>query len=137
MKQNFVLLIALLLIAPTTIANERFISLKELVKSSDVIVEARLSQVKEYTRKSIDYGSGSLVVTKVIRGKAKVGSKLRLEWRNHHMLVCPRVEHGSRAGYTLTWLLRKDKNGAFQTIGSSSVLEKGSKELQKVLKSKK
>jgi hypothetical protein len=42
------------------------VSLKELLKDTDLIVVARLTNVSQVTTNSVDYGSGTLTVAEVI-----------------------------------------------------------------------
>lgn len=123
------------------------VPLEELLKRTDVIVVARLTEVREKTKRRIDwsalrvkgtdYGSGTLVVTEVIRGSAKLGAKLRLEWSNDSKLACPRVEHAPYKGQTMIWLLQKSTNGAVRADYPGRVLDaKNRGELDALLKKK-
>ena len=116
-------LAVLLVVVPTAFAEWALVPLVELLKKTDVIVVARLTAVRERTKKGVDYGSGTLSVTEVIRGGAKTGDKLRLEWSNSCELVCPRVEHGPYEGKTVIWLLQRSTNGAVRADYPGRVLD--------------
>ena len=112
-------------------------TLEELLKQTDAIVVARLTDVKETTKRGTDYGSGTLTVTEVIRGVIKSGGKLRLEWSNRSEVYCPRVEHKPHEGKTRIWLLQASTNGAFTANYPLRVLEvEKRKELDDLLKKK-
>lgn len=99
------------------------IPLKEVLKKTDLIVVARLTNVSAVTRNHVDYGSGTLTVTEVIRGSAKAGDKLRLKWSNASGLVCPRVEHEGHKDQTLIWLLQSSTSKAVTANYPGRVLE--------------
>ena len=124
----------LLIIVPTAIAMWALVPLKELLEKTDVIVVARLTEVRHTTKPSwftsvlrnqrrIDYGSGTLTVTEVIRGSAKMGDKLRLEWSNDSRLICPRVEHGFHKDQTMIWLLQTSTNATVRADYPGRVLD--------------
>ncbi len=122
---------------PAGFAKWASVSLKELLKETDLIVVARLTDVSEVTTNSVDYGSGTLTVTEVIRGSGKNGDKLRLEWSNATGLICPRVEHRGHKDQTLIWLLQSSTNTVVTADYPGRVLElKQRAELYKLLKKK-
>jgi len=140
-------LAVLLIIVPTAMANWALVPLEDLLKKTDVIVVARLTEVRERTKRRIDwdkfrvtgtdYGSGTLTVTEVIRGSAKVGDKLRLEWSNDSGVACPRVEQAPHKDKMLIWLLQGSTNGAVRADYPRRVLGLGSRsELDALLKKK-
>ena len=96
---------------------------RALLKETDAIVIARLTDVKETTKRGTDYGSGTLTVTEVIRGGIKSGGKLRLEWSNRSEVYCPRVDHKPHERKTQIWLLQPSTNGAFTANYPLRVLE--------------
>jgi hypothetical protein len=113
MKRSLINCLAVLLIGvPAAVAMWASVPLQDLLKETDVIVVARLSGVREITRERVDYGFGTLAVTEVIRGSAKAGDKLRLEWSNVSGLICPRLELSPCEGKTMIWLLQTSTNGA-------------------------
>jgi hypothetical protein len=136
MKRSSLLsLAALAIVVPTAVAMWALIPLEVLLKHTDVIVVARLSEVSKTTRNRVDYGSGTLTVTEILRGKAKAGDKLRLEWSNHSDIVCPRVEHEPYNGQTMIWLLQTSSNGTVRADYPGRVLNiKKRAELNKLLK---
>lgn len=149
MKRTLINCLAvLLIIVPTAIAMWAWIPLEELLKRTDVIVVARLTDVRTTTKPSrltsvlrnqerVDYGSGTLTVTEVVRGSAKIGDKLRLEWSNPSGLICPRVEHAPYKSQTMVWLLQTSSNGAVRADYPGRVLDpKSRSELDALLKKK-
>ncbi len=90
---------------------------------SKTIVVARLTGVREMTKNRIDYGSGTLTVTEVLRGSAKTRDKLRLEWSNDSGLLCPRMELAPYEGKTKIWLLQTSANGAVRADYPGRVLD--------------
>ncbi|MGC3960637.1 MAG: hypothetical protein QM813_22700 [Verrucomicrobiota bacterium] len=139
MKRKYLAcLAALFCFVPAGLAIWAHVSLKELLKETDLIVVARLTNVSEVTTNRVDYGSGTLTVTEVIRGSAKTGDKLRLEWSNSSGIVCPRVEHRGHKDQTLIWLLQASTNKVVTADYPGRVLElKQRAELNKLLKKEK
>ena len=130
-------LVVLFALIPAGFAEWASVSLKDLLKETDLIVVARLTNVSEVTTNSVDYGSGTLTVTEVIRGSAKTGDKLRLEWSNLSGLACPRVEHKGHKDQTLIWLLQSSTNKVVTADYPDRVLElKRRAELNELLKKK-
>lgn len=78
--------------------------LEDLVKKAQVIVIGRLSEVREETINNIDFGSGTIEVGEVLRGKIKPSSQLKLVWFNHSNVICPRVGFTSQKNPKI-WLL--------------------------------
>jgi hypothetical protein len=87
------------------------ISTEELLKKTDLVVVARLTDVREFTRGDTDYGIGILVVSDIMRGDSKIDRRIKLEWSNPSQLACPRVEHRHNVGKSLIWLLEKSRSG--------------------------
>ena len=138
MKRTYLTCLAVLVsFIPAGFAIWASVPLKELLKETDLIVVARLTDVSSVTRNRVDYGSGTLTVTEVIRGSAKAGDKLRLKWSNASGLVCPRVEHEGHKDQTLIWLLQSSRSKAVTANYPGRVLElKQRAELDQLLKEK-
>ena len=149
MKRTLVNCLAvLLIILPTAVAMWALVPMEELLKTTDIIVVARLSEVRQTTKPSwlisvfrnqtrIDYGSGTLTVAEVIRGSVKIGDKLRLQWSNDSRLACPRVEHAPYKDQTMIWLLQASTNGAVRADYPGRVVDpKRRDELDALLKKK-
>jgi hypothetical protein len=138
MKRTFINCLAILLfVAPAAVARVALIPLEALLKKTDVIVVARLTDVRETTKERLDHGSGVLTVTELIGGNAKVGDKLRLEWSNESEVICPRVEHASFKDQTVIWLLQTSTNGTVRADHPGRVLDPKSRgELDALLKKK-
>lgn len=125
----------LTLVLPAALAEWAFIPLETLLKSTDVIVVASLTDVSEKSEKGTDYGAGTLIVAEVLRGNAKAGDKLKLEWLNGTLETCPRIEHTLHTNKTLIWLLQTSTNGTVRADYPGRVLElQRRKELQDLLK---
>jgi len=136
MKRAFLLSLTALLIAVADgLARWASIPLNDLLKKTDLIVVARLSGVRETTKKNFDYGSASLTVTESIRGTVKIGDKLRLEWSNPNDIICPRVEHAPYDGQTMIWLLQTSTNDAVRADHPDRVIPTSRRgEVDKLLK---
>lgn len=113
----------LLFVVPVAVAKWARVSLEALLKETDVIVVARLTGVRESTKNGMEYGSATLTIEEVLRGSAKKGDKLRLEWANQTGLICPRVEHAPKKGKTMIWLLQTSTNSAVTANYPGRVLD--------------
>lgn len=130
-------LAVLLIVVPPATAKWALVPLDDLLKETDIIVVARLTEVRETTKKTTKYCSGTLTVTEVIRGNAKVSEELRLKWSNDRDIVCPRVEHAPYKGNPMIWLLQTSTNGAVRADYPGRVLDpKSRSELDMLLKKK-
>ena len=122
---------------PTAIARWANISLKDLLKETDMIVVATLTNVTETTTNRVEYSSGTLVVGEVIRGNVKTGDRLQLRWENSSDIACPRIEHASQKGKTVIWLLQSSTNNTVSANYPGRVLEmKLRPELDQLLRKK-
>lgn len=111
------------LFAVAAYADWALISTEDLLKKTDWIVVAKLTDVVEFTKDQQDFGRGTLVVSEVIRGSGTPVTKLVIEWSNPSRVACPRVEHRQHAGKPLIWLLQRSKNGATRADYPGRVLE--------------
>jgi len=109
----------ILLIAPINAASgyglEVYMSLSELVPQSEVIVVARLTNVRSWRERDTDLGQGTLRVTRSVLGKYAAGDSLVLMWENPAMLACPRNEHRDTKGKSFIWMLQIRDNGEVVT----------------------
>ena len=102
MKRILIFSAAFLLVV-TAIAKEKIFSLEELLQQSDLIVVARLegSSLKSERlpdSKTFHSWKGQLKVSSVIRGPAKKGENLKLEWMTNMNPICIRpIDHRGRA----------------------------------------
>ncbi len=85
------------------------ISLKDLMRETDYVVVASLSDVKEWTRSGTDYGLGKLHVTEVLSPRSPESSVLT--WENGTGMMCARVQHLDSKGQSYIWLLHQNKDG--------------------------
>jgi hypothetical protein len=114
-------LAALLVLVPPAVAMWGVVPLETLLRESDVIVVAKLTDVRKTKEQNVDYGSGTLTVTEVLRGKPKAGDQLRLEWANRW--ACPRLYHERHQSKTMIWLLQTSTNGTVSANYPWRVLE--------------
>ncbi len=123
MKRALIRWPALLFVVPAAVAEWAMVPLEDLLKQTDVIVVARLTSVVTTTKEAIDYSSGTLVVSEVLRGSAKAGQKLNLEWSNFTGLACPRVENCHHTNRAMIWLLQNSSNASVSADYPGRVLD--------------
>ena len=83
-----------------------------LLKKTDLVVVAKLSEINEFTKNDVDYGEGILVVSEVIHGEVKAGVRLKLEWSNLSKITCPRINHTQHDSVEMIWLLTVSEAGS-------------------------
>lgn len=115
-------------------ASEIHLELEELVRESETIVIADLSEIKKWDEKineyeEMQYASGILTVRKSIWGKYKSGDRIALHWRNRSTVMCPRNEHGDTKGQNYIWMLSFDDEGKLIT-GTNQRVRKLEEEAQ-------
>ncbi|MES2765719.1 MAG: hypothetical protein V4642_07625, partial [Bacteroidota bacterium] len=94
--------------------------LEDLVRESEVMVIADLSEIKNWDETINDYeviqhASGILSVRRAIWGKYKSGDRITLYWSNNSSISCPRNEHHDTKGKNYIWMLRYDDDGKLIT----------------------
>jgi len=111
---------------------------EELLKETDYVVIASLSDVKKWTRHNTDFGRGTLNVTEVLSKNALPKSPLILTWANPSNIICPRTEHGDTKGQAYIWLLQTGRDGTVTANHPGQTLSlKEKKKIQKLIKKQK
>jgi len=126
-----------LTLLPTTAAFARwsFVPTKTLLQQTDLIVEARLTGVKQVVRGGTIFRWGTLTVQEGLRGRVRPGDTLRLEWDNPDGQVCPTIHHEYEAGKPRLWLLQRAIHGAVRADYPGRVLDPAKrKKLERLLK---
>jgi hypothetical protein len=118
------ILLAVLLMLPVAPAAGRWASIPtdELIADSDLIVVGALEETTEYTRGDRSFGRGTIVVERVLWGRAREGDRLPLRWSNASTISCPRVEHAGSAGRRIIWLLERGRGGTVRADHPGRVL---------------
>jgi hypothetical protein len=84
----------------------------DLLKTTDLIVVATLTDASEITASGVDYGRGVLKVRQVLYPSDLKIDTLLLRWRNETDLVCPRVDPRPHEGAIALWLLTRSEDGS-------------------------
>lgn len=116
------LITAILLFAGTVLARLALIPRDKLLAESDAVVVAGLSDVTNTSRNGVDYGSGILTVTDVLKGAVAPGQKLTLQWANRER-ISVRIDHTDRNGQTNIWLLQQSTNNTFTASYPGRVID--------------
>lgn len=123
-----------LFLAGTALGRWALIPAETLLSESDLVVVAQLSGVNKTTKENVDYGTGILSISEVLKGSANSGRKLTLEWSNHQR-ISRRLDHSGQDGKTNIWLLQKTTNGTFTANYPGRVIELERRtEVEKLLK---
>lgn len=99
------------ILASTAFASRTGVPLADVVQDSDIIVIGTLTQVREYSDKGMDYGSGTIRVKEMIWGAVLKDQHLTLTWENPTGVICPRTEHKGEENKKGIWLLTFDRQG--------------------------
>ena len=122
MNRTFAVIAVSAALLSTALGRPAAIPLRTLVHDSDLIVIATLSDVANFENVALFRGSGTLLITHVIRGAAAPGEQLRLEWSYPLHIVCPRIDHTPHQGMQMLWLLQRSKDDAVRADYHGRVL---------------
>jgi len=106
MKRFVILLLLIFFLPSVCLAKFLPLSLTELANNSDIIVVGVLTDVTEFFKRGVDYSQGVIAVEEIIWGKADIGTKLILKWKNPFDLSCPRVDHCNDQNKKIIWFLK-------------------------------
>ena len=122
MNRTFAVIAVSAALLSTALARWADIPLPTLVQDSDLIVIATLSDVATSDDGELHRGSGTLVITQVLRGAAAPGERLRLEWSYPLRIVCPRIDHTPHQSMQMLWLLQRSEGGVVRADYPGRVL---------------
>ena len=115
-------LTVVLLVTFSAFGRWALISTEKLLEQSDLVVVARMSDLRQTTTNNVDYGSATLTVSEVLKGKETIGQKLTLKWQNEQR-ISRRIDHSDQNGKTKIWLLQKSTNTTFTANYPGRVLD--------------
>ena len=84
----------------------------DLATDSNLIVEATLTDLHEFTKNGTDFAVGHLRVASIIFGEVSTPRDLELRWENRSNVGCPRVNHSSMLHKQAIWLLNVGLDGS-------------------------